>query len=61
MVSEELKSVVAQNCEEYAAPLDVRLLSNSSSSVSCENCSNYSGGQCSKESFQRIADMLSRN
>ena len=61
MVSEELKSRVAENCPGYTPPFDVRLLSSSASAVSCENCKHWESGRCVIDYFDGVTDMLNRN
>ncbi|MDP4089215.1 MAG: hypothetical protein Q8930_08115 [Bacillota bacterium] len=61
MNSADLMSMVAQNCESYEPPMDIRRLSNSAVSVNCENCSNYVDGKCRKNFLDSAAEMFGRN
>ncbi len=61
MTSEDIKSMVAQNCEEYEPPEDIRILSNSMVSISCENCASYMDGQCKRKHFEKLSQMFGRN
>lgn len=61
MVSEELKSMVAENCPGYEPHFSFRLLSNSSVTASCESCVHWEKGKCSIDYFHSITEVLTRN
>lgn len=61
MVFSETKMIVAQNCNGYNARSVISMMSMGTLSVSCSNCTNYIHGQCSKDLFDHIADMIRMN
>lgn len=61
MVSEELKSHIAENCPGYEPPFDIRMLSSSAVTVSCDNCANFENGKCQIDYFDRVNEILNRN
>lgn len=61
MISNSMKMLVAQNCDNYNPKYILSLLSMSSLSESCSNCQNYVNGKCTKESFDEIMETINRN
>ena len=61
MVSEELKSMVAENCPGYEPYFTIRFLSDSSVTASCESCKHWEKGRCTIDYFHSITEVLKRN
>lgn len=61
MISNEVKMVVAQNCNEYESKYLISLISMSNFSGSCDSCISYMKGKCSKELFDEIMEIIRRN
>jgi hypothetical protein len=61
MVSNEMKSTIAQNCPGYEARYALSMLSMGSLSESCNNCSNYVRGQCIKDLLDPMREKIERN
>ncbi|SQC00531.1 putative transmembrane protein [Clostridium tetanomorphum] len=59
---EELKMVVAENCEGYE-PIASVFVSDIGSNItdSCENCENFVKGKCIKNLFDPIKERIYRN
>ncbi|MCY6485921.1 hypothetical protein OW763_16555 [Clostridium aestuarii] len=61
MVSNEMKMVIAQNCQEYEAKYGISMLSMGTLSESCNNCKNFIKGKCTKGLFDEIMETIRRN
>lgn len=61
MILSELKSVIAQNCEEYNAYNFLYKTSMGENHISCFNCSNFIKETCSKGLHDKIKAKLERN
>lgn len=60
-VSFELKARVAENCNEYNSRNPWSFSNMGSISQSCDSCSNFVKGQCSKDLFDSIAKAVTIN
>jgi hypothetical protein len=61
MILNELKSVIAQNCEEYYPYNTLYKMSAGANRISCANCTNYIGEKCAKDLHDNMKLKLSRN
>jgi ribosomal protein L19E len=61
MISGELKSVIAQNCEEYDSYSTLYKMSMGAHYRSCSNCCNYVQERCNKNLQDEMKTKLSRN
>lgn len=57
----ELIGIIGANCKEYKSKDDILMMSMRLSSISCDNCSNYVGGSCNKDSFEKLKQMAQNN
>lgn len=61
MVSNEMKSIIAENCPEYEGKYVLSMLSMGSMSESCNNCENFKGGHCVKDLLDPLREKIERN
>ncbi|SMC29450.1 hypothetical protein SAMN02745134_03901 [Clostridium acidisoli DSM 12555] len=61
MIENEMKSVVAENCEEYNPKLKISAMSVGKSCNSCGNCVNFKGEKCVKGLYEDIKDIIRIN
>lgn len=61
MTFSELKSIIAQNCEEYNSYNILHLISMGAQYRTCSNCSNYIKEKCIKGLQDEMKEKLSKN